>query len=154
MPILIAILAAAFLGLLNCLLALVKGDAAERLGAGVIIANLAVAFARQMIFHGGALQVAALCNDGLTALVLLALTLRYASLWLGVVMLLYALLFGLNAYYFVLERHGDLLYMVVSDVDFFGVNLALFVGTVTAWTRRRQIATAPAPAPALAEAAP
>jgi hypothetical protein len=149
-PWIAALFLAAFLGLLNCVLALVKGDAPERLGAALIILNLAVGFANQAMFQGDGLRVAALCNDGITALILLGLTLRYASLWLGVVMLLYALLFALHAYYLVLERRSDLIYLLVSDIDFAGVNLALLAGTLMAWTRRRRTTAAPM----LAEAAP
>ena len=121
-----------------CLFAFVKGGAAERIGAGVILANLVVMFlASDYFLENPAMGLAV---DALTAFVLLGLTVRYASLWLGCVMLLYALQFTLHAYYFVSERARDRLHVVVNNMDFFAVSLSLVIGTAVAWRRRSRAA--------------
>jgi hypothetical protein len=127
-------------GLLVCLLAILKGGSAERVGAIVILANLIVGVGVEAMARS---QIAVLIVDALTAAVLLAVAVRYASFWLGAVMLLYALQFALHAYYFVLERPRDFLHVVLNNIDFFAVIVCLAAGTVVAWRRRRQ-AAAPA----------
>ena len=81
--------------LVICLFAFTKGGAAERIGAGVILANLLAGMANESLFHS---QLITLCVDGLTALALLPVAVYYASLWLGGVMLLYAAQFALHAF--------------------------------------------------------
>jgi hypothetical protein len=127
---------------LVCLFAILKGGSAERVGAIVILANMLVGLGVEAT---GRSQIAVLIVDALTAVVLLAVAVRYASVWLGAVMLLYACQFALHAYYFVLERPRDVLHVVLNNLDFFAVILCLAAGTVTAWRRRRRAA-----APALA----
>ena len=123
--------------LLVCLFAFVKGDAPERIGAGIILANMLAGVANEVF---GPYQIIILCIDGLTAVVLLILAVRYASIWLGAVMLLYAIQFGLHAFYLVTERPRDLIHIVVNNADFFCLHLALAVGTAMAWRRRRRTA--------------
>jgi hypothetical protein len=134
-PIIIALLAFCVAGLL---FAFVKGGPPERLGAAVILANLLLAFAMQMApFSKDTLQGAQLLDDGLTALCLLILVLRFTSLWLGAVMILYAIQFSLHAFYLVTDRApGDLLHAVVNNLTFSGVIWALIIGTAVSWRRR------------------
>jgi hypothetical protein len=126
--------------LVVCLFAMLKGGSAERGGAIVILANMLIGV---VIEATGPTQIEILSLDGLTAAALLIMALRYASFWLGAVMLLYALQFALHAYYFVLERPRDFLHAVLNNLDFFAVSLCLAAGTVVAW-RRRRAAAAPA----------
>jgi hypothetical protein len=123
--------------LLVCLLAILKGGSAERIGAIVILANLIVGLGVEAM---GRSQVAVLIDDAATAAVLLAIAVRYTSLWLGAVMLLYALQFALHAYYFVLERPRDVLHIALNNLDFLAVIVCLAAGTVVAWRRRRAVA--------------
>jgi hypothetical protein len=139
------------LGVLNCLFVFALGGAAERIGAGVILTNLLAGFANDLLMHPQLAQLLELCIDGVTALILLGITVRYASFWLGAVMLLYGLQFGLHAYYAVLERQRDFLHLVLNDADFIAVNLAMTAGTLMAWRRRHRLATA---GPASAGSAP
>jgi hypothetical protein len=120
-------------GLLSCLLALVKGGMAERIGAGIILANIVAYMANEAHFQN---QVVSLVIDGLTALALLGVAISFASFWLGAVMLLYALQFSLHAFYFVQERPRDILHFVVNNVIFFATSLSLMTGTILAWRRR------------------
>jgi hypothetical protein len=122
-----------------CLFAFIKGGMAERIGAGVILANLIITVANEYLFQN---QVMGLAIDGLTAFALLALAVRYASLWLGCVMLLYALQFTLHAFYLVSERPRDMLHVVVNNVDFFTISLCLVIGTAVAWRRSLRPPTA------------
>jgi hypothetical protein len=122
-----------------CLFALVRGDAPERFGAGVILVNLVVGLIIETISRA---QIATLAIDALTAGLLLVIAVRYASFWLGAVMLLYALQFALHAYYFVAERPRDALHVVLNNLDFFAVSVCLAAGTAMAWRRRRRVARA------------
>jgi LPXTG-motif cell wall-anchored protein len=125
--------------LLTCLFAFVRGGVAERMGASVILANLLTIAVNEASLHN---QLISLAIDGLTALALLAIAMRFASLWLGAVMLLYAIQFALHAFYFVTERPRDLLHVVINNVNFFAVGLCLAGGTVLAWRRRRRLVEA------------
>jgi hypothetical protein len=125
--------------LVICLFAFVKGEMAERIGAGIILANLVAGMANESLFHS---QLITLCIDGLTAFALLPIVLRYASLWLGAVMLLYAAQFALHAFYFVAERPRDTLHIVLNNTNFVAVGLCLAVGTAGTWVRRHRRAAA------------
>jgi hypothetical protein len=124
---------------LACLFAFVKGGTPERIGAAVILANLIAGAANEVLLQD---QRIILGIDGVTALVLLVMAVRYASLWLGGVMLLYGLQFGLHAVYFVLERPRDSLHVAINNADFLAVGLCLAGGTAMAWMRRRQLKAA------------
>jgi signal transduction histidine kinase len=124
-----------------CLFALTKGDAPERFGAAVILANMLAATIFELAWRS---QIALLAIDALTAVLLLVIAVRYASFWLGAVMLLYALQFALHAFYFVAERPRDALHVVLNNLDFFTVCVCLAAGTAVAWRRRRRLALVPA----------
>lgn len=120
------------------LMAAWKGGWPERVGGGV---NLLIALSfhlAQRTLAGEALSMASLVIDGLLALSFLALAVRFARAWLGVAMLLQAAQFSLHAYYYVLERPHDLLFMAVNNLVSWGV-LACIAGGVAAtwWTRVR-----------------
>jgi hypothetical protein len=132
--------------LLVCLMAFLKGSAPERFGAAIILADLVLGMVGESITRS---QMLVLVRDGLTALALLFIVLRYASWWLGAVMLLYALQFALQAYYFVLERPRDHLLVAINNADFLAVSLCLAAGTMAAWLHRRRAAAQAAASPAL-----
>jgi hypothetical protein len=104
-------------------------------GAGVILANLVLTLANEYLRQN---QVVTLAIDAVTALALLAIAVQFASLWLGGVMLLYALQFSMHAFYFVTGRPRDLIHAVVNNLDFFAVSLCLLIGTMVAWRRQRK----------------
>src|SRR5947209_3585595 len=81
------------------LLALWKGDAPERIGAGVNMAAGLLATGLQYVLSPEAQPVILLLVDGALAAGFLFLALRYASLWLGAALLLQAVQFSLHAYY-------------------------------------------------------
>ena len=96
----------------------------------------------QLVLHGDALAMTGLVLDGLLAFSFLALTLRFASLWLGGAMLLQAAQFSLHAYYYVLQREHDLLFAVVNNVVSWGLVWCILSGVAAAWRER---ARGPAP---------
>lgn len=121
--------------LVSCAFALIKGGAQERMGAAIILANLVASAANEVFLQD---QRILLGIDALTAIALLPLTMRYASVWLGAVMLLYGVQFALHAVYFVLERPKDMLHVAINNTNFFAISVCLAVGTVMSWKRRRK----------------
>ena len=118
------------------LFALLKGGPAERLGAAMVGANLLLS-----VFVGSFLPPSVetlfrLTLDGLTAIGLLVIAVRYASFWLGGAMLLYAAQFSLHAFYMVMSRSVDLLHMRINNLNFLGISVCLAVGTIVGWRRR------------------
>jgi hypothetical protein len=117
-------------------LALWKGGPAERLGAGLILAIVLLGRIVALFVPPSGHAVLHLVEDGLTALGLLAVAIRYASLWLGGAMLVYAVLFTLHSAYFVLSRAQDPLFIFVNNAAFLCVALCLAVGTALSWRAR------------------
>lgn len=131
-----------------CVYALWKGGPAERAGAAVIIVLVVI----ERLAHAlpqGWWPIVSLCGDALTALGLLFVALRYASLWLGGVMLLYAAQFTLHSFYLVTGRSSDsLLHIMINDFNFAAILVCLTAGTTMAWRARRKAAVALPEAPA------
>ena len=123
------------------ILAVWKGAPPERLGAGLILGVVVVGRLIGIFLPKDALPLLRLIEDGVTALGLLAIAVRYASFWLGGAMLLYGCLFALHAFYFVTDMPPDLMYTVVIDLCFLGVNVFLGLATALSWRegiRRRR----------------
>ncbi len=127
-----------------CLLAIWKGGPGERWTAVLILVVMALQRLARSAAPESLHPTIALAGDGIPALVLLVLTVRYASPWLGAIMLFYAGQFALHSFYIVTLRPMDLLHFAVNNFNVMGIHVALVLGTVTAWRRRirRQRATA------------
>ncbi|MBL8771674.1 MAG: hypothetical protein JNK30_09860 [Phenylobacterium sp.] len=112
-----------------------KGGAAERLAAGVVIVNVAVGYlaGRHLADLG---EVVRLGNDGLAALALLAITLRFGAPWMGGAMLFYAAQFALHSYLIVMERPVDYWIALINNINWNGVVWCLIIGTATSWRAR------------------
>jgi hypothetical protein len=121
--------------LLGVTFALWKGSKAERIAAAVVFANLAIGVVTDVVIPQSA-AVVLLVNDGIAAAALLAVTVRYAALWMGGVMLFYAAQFSLHAIYMVTERPRDYLHALVNNVDFIGIVWCLIIGAAMAWRQR------------------
>jgi len=121
---------------LGALFALVKGGPAERWTAGVVILNVAIG--QSSVYLASASDdMVRLVNDGLTALVLLGITLRYGAMWMGGVMLFYAAQFAMHSYYLVTQRPtGDYLNALLNNINFSGIIWCLIIGSAVAWRRR------------------
>jgi hypothetical protein len=134
--------------LLGALFAWWKGGRAERWAALVIIVNVAINEASKYLMPSGD-NVVRLVNDGVTAVVLLGVTLRFGAPWMGAVMLFYAAQFAMHSYYLVTERKiGDYTYALVNNINFSGTIWCLIIGTLVAWRRRTTTARARAAAEA------
>ena len=138
-PIVFVALAVVFAG---CVFSLWKGGPAERTGGAIVLANTLLVLIAALVLPEASQPIAELVVDGLTAMGLLVVVLRYGSLWLGGAMLLYAVQFSLHAFYFVTERTPDHLHAVVNNVDFSGIIWCLVIGTAVAWRRRTRAAAA------------
>ena len=122
--------------LLGAVFALWKGGQAERMAALAVLANI-VAGQVGHWFAPGSEGVIRLLNDGLTALVLLGITVRFGALWMGGVMLFYAAQFSLHSYYLVTGRSdSDYLHALINNIDYTGIIWCLIIGTLVAWRRR------------------
>ena len=116
--------------------ALWKGDSAERIGGGV---NLAAGLFAMLIhpFVSADLEpIFQLVADAILAGGFLFLAIRFASLWLGVAMLLQAVQFSLHAYYMVDEVAPNLLFWRVNNGDSWAIILCIVGGTIVSWRRR------------------
>lgn len=131
---------------LGALFALWKGGRAERMAAAIVIANAVIGEASHWLIPGSE-GVIRLANDGLTALALLAVTLRYGALWMGGVMLFFAAQFSLHSFYLVTERPSDYLHALINNIDWSAITWCLIIGTVVAWRARLRRAR-PVPAAA------
>ena len=113
-----------------------KGGMAERLAAGVIMANVAIGDVGQTLAPQSE-GLIRLCNDGLAAVALLVITLRYGAVWMGGVMLFYAAQFALHSYYLVTERpDNDYLHAMINNINWSGIIWCLIIGTIVAWRAR------------------
>lgn len=129
------------------LFAVWKGGPAERLAAGILIANMAIGLSSSLLApdSDGLIR---LCNDGLSAAALLVVTIRYAAPWMGGVMLFYAAQFSLHSYYLVTDRPPDYLYGAINNLNWSGVIWCLIIATAMTWRRRvraQRAAAQPAP---------
>ncbi len=122
-----------------------KGSIVERVCAGIVLANVILGAVASDLAPPQVAPYLRLTNDALTAFAMLAVTLRYANFWLGVVLIFYAAQFSLHSYYFVMERPTDRLHAVINNINFMGIVLSLTIGTAMAWRarvkRRRQAQT-------------
>ncbi len=121
-----------------CLFAVLRGGPAERLGAIFVFTVPVLSSVGDLLLPEPAFLVGRLICDGALALAFLALAFRYTSLWLGGAMILQAVQFSLQAYYFVTHRAHDATYVVINNVDFFGILACLTAGTLVASRRRRR----------------
>ena len=120
---------------LGAIFALWKGSAAERSGAVVIILNILVTEVGDRLLPASS-DVIHFVDDGLAALLMLAITIRYGALWMGGVMLFYAVQFSLHSFYLVTERPNDYLHALINNIDFNGIVWCLIIGAAVAWRRR------------------
>lgn len=122
--------------------ALWKGGPAERMSASVVILNVAIGQSGQYLAPQSD-DVIRLVNDGLTALILLGITVRYGAPWMGGVMLFFAAQFAMHSFYLVTDRPpGDYFNALVNNLNFTGIIWCLIIGTAVAWRRRVRLAQA------------
>lgn len=146
---------------LGALFALWKGGRAERAAAVIVLINALIGEASHWLAPDSD-DIIRLVNDGLTALSLLVVTVRYGAPWMGGVMLFFAAQFAMHSFYMVTERPtGDYLNALINNINFMGIIWCLVIGTAVAWrsrakARRASLAAAAprSPAPLPPESAP
>jgi len=135
MPDLSIRLAINLFSILGALFAIWKGGPAERMAAAIVIVNALVGEGIHWLAPGSE-NVVRLLNDGLTALALLGVTLRYGALWMGGVMLFFAAQFSLHSFYLVTDRGSDYLHALINNIDWSAITWCLIIGTIVAWRAR------------------
>ena len=126
---------------LGALFALWKGGTAERTTAGVVIVNVLIGQSGKALAPASD-DLIRLVNDGLTAMILLGITVRYGAPWMGGVMLLFAAQFSMHSYYLVMARESDYFYALINNINFSGIIWCLIIGTAVSWRRRIRLARA------------
>lgn len=142
------VLALTLFALIVWVFAFWRGGSAERWGAAIIMGNqlltlLAVVVTRTL--HGPLNLFLQLTLDGVTAIALLLIVLKFGRAWLGVAMLLYAGQFTLQSVYLVAELKKDALHVLINNLNFVAIHLSLAVGTAQHWLRVRKTALQAAP---------
>ena len=131
-----------------CGFALWKGGPPERLGAILFLAVAILSAVVQATVPEPTRSMVVLLIDALLGVGFLLAAVRYASLWLGGVLVFHGVQFSLHAFYFVTKRPHDLLHAVVNNVDVFGALVGLFSGTAaTLWRTNRAARRAASVAP-------
>lgn len=130
----------------TCLLAWLKGGAAEKAGAVVYAScwfgfDLVFAAGRALGFqHWENFTVLLnLGSDLIVAVGLLIIALRYMSLWLGVAMWAQSLCFVMHALVLDGEPTGQRVYLVLTNSLSFAVLACLLVGTLMSWRKRMRV---------------
>ncbi|UAL11341.1 hypothetical protein K8940_03310 [Caulobacter segnis] len=113
------------------------GGRAERSCAMLVLAAFTIVVLVNLVHGGKFVQGLYLALDGLLALGLLLLALRHATRWLGVAVLLQAVQFSLHAYYIVVGRRYDGLYVLVNNLVTMGVLICVLAGVILAKCKRR-----------------
>jgi len=124
--------------ILCCLFAMWKGGRAERAAAIAVMVNIVVGQTGHYLAPALDDQIR-LINDGLTALVLLGVTVRYGALWMGGVMLFYAAQFAMHSFYIVMQKQPDYFRALINNLDYLGIVSCLIIGTLVAWRHRARV---------------
>lgn len=126
--------------LVGVLFAFWKGAVAERTAALVVMGNMAISIAVNWASPDLAATVV-FASDGLSALILLIVTVRYGAPWMGGVMLFYAAQFSLHSFYLVTARpNTDYLHALINNINFAGISWCLIIGTAVTARRRWRLA--------------
>ena len=122
------------------LLAVFKGGTAERWGASLTLGLTLAFLIVNNVVPVQSRPVPHLVLDGILALGFMALTLRYTSAWLGLVMVLQGVQFSLHAFYFVTHKTPGLAYALVNNLVTCGALLGILWGVLAYWRQRRRAA--------------
>ncbi len=126
---------------LCCGFAIWKGSHAVRAGAILIVATWLVTLAASAFTRSYVPATAFLASDGIMALGLLFLAVRYSNWWMGAAMMLQALALALHAGYFAAEqaelsRHVLRNYVLGKNLASAGLLLIILAATISNILRR------------------
>ena len=128
-----------------------QGGRAERLGAAWFAINMVVSAA--FSFTGYDAPVIHLVEDGIFAVGLLPMAMIFVSYWIGLVTLIAAALFSLEAFYLLNDMPTDLTYAWVNNCLWLSVPLVfLSAGSAKFLEKRREARRARRAAVEMAEA--
>jgi hypothetical protein len=127
---------------LFCGFAIWKGSEPVRAGAVLIIATWAVTLLASAVTRSYVPATAFLASDGIMAVGLLFLAVRYSNWWMGAAMLLQALSLALHAGYFAAERadlskHVLRNYVLGKNLASAGLLLIILAATIASILGRR-----------------
>lgn len=146
-----AIVAAEYVVVAACAaFAYTQGDRGERLGASWFALNLVVGIV--INFFGNDAPVAHLVEDGIFAVGLLPLAMIFVSYWIGLVTLIAAALFSLEALYLLNDWPNDKAYAWVNNCLWLAVPLVFFGAGLSKFLKNRRAAREELEAPELAAA--
>lgn len=118
-------------------LSLWKGGVAERLGAGLMIAEWLVELGVDTVVRDELRAVApTVVCDFVLACGLLVVALRFGKLWLGVAMILQGVVLAVHALALGYDAPGYNLYVTVLNVTTCLLLISLLTGALTSWRRR------------------
>jgi hypothetical protein len=129
-----------------------KGTDAVRSGAVLIVVTWFVTLVASAVTRSYVPATAFLASDGIMAVGLLFLAIRYSNWWMGAAMLLQSLSLALHAGYFAAERaelspHVLRTYILGKNLASGGLLLIILAATIASLLNRRSRAAAePAPA--------
>jgi hypothetical protein len=127
--------------LVVCGLAIWKGNQALRAGAILILVTWFVTLAASAITRSYVPAISFLASDGILAVGLLFLAVRYSNWWMGAAMMLQALSLALHAGYFAAERaelshHVLHNYVLGKNLASLAMLLVILVATIVAARQR------------------
>lgn len=135
-----------------CGFAIWKGAAAVRSGAVLIVVTWIVTLTASAVTRSYVPATAFLASDGIMAVGLLFLAIRYSNWWMGAAMMLQSLSLALHAGYFAAERadlsaHVLRNYILGKNLASGGLLLIILSATIASLlARRSRGASEPAPA--------
>ena len=126
---------------LCCGFAIWKGGLAERAGAVMSLAMWIVTLIASAETQSYLPATAFLISDGVLAIGLLVLAIRYSSLWMGVAMLLQALSLSFHAAYFAADQAEISkkvlhFYVLGKNLSSLAMLLVIVIGTLVSWRKR------------------
>jgi hypothetical protein len=127
-----------------------QGGRAEQLGAAWFAINMVVSLVS--IFFGNDAPVVHLVEDGIFAVGLLPLAMIFVSYWIGLVTLIAAALFSLEALYLLNDWPTDLTYAWVNNCLWLSVPLVFLSAGGSSYLKNRRAAREERDAPELATA--
>lgn len=128
-----------------CGLALLKGGVSERWTAAVLLGNQTVESSAYLLLRlsHDAVPILTLVLDGVVALALLVLAMKFVKIWLGIAMLLQSVLLGLHGAVMADFGLPYSTYSIANNVTLTVLLVLLLGATLIAWRERGRDRQAP-----------
>jgi hypothetical protein len=119
-----------------CAFALRMGGTPERIAGGWLLANVSL-YTLMLVFENAS-PTLSLVNDGIFSIGLLPLAMIYVSRGVGLMTLIQAISFAVQAYYLLQDRPIDQTYLWLTNLACFGVVSTLLAATISVLMRQRR----------------